>query len=57
MQNRLYNMMEELGGLEIPMNRPRGRQKNLRLREKDGVRAAGFPKAMIVDEPPKKKHK
>ena len=57
MQNRLYNMMEELGGLEIPMNRPRGRQKNLRLREKDGVRAADFPKAMIVDEPPKKKHK
>jgi hypothetical protein len=50
-------MREELGGLEIPLNRPGGREENLRLRGKDGVRAADFPKAMIVDEPPKKKHK
>ncbi|SVE63937.1 uncharacterized protein METZ01_LOCUS516791, partial [marine metagenome] len=52
MQNRLYNMMEELGGLEIPMNRPRGRQRNLRLRPRDGVKAADFPGAIIADELP-----
>mgnify|MGYP001826348939 FL=1 len=51
MQNRLYAMMEELGGMEIPMNPPRGRQQNKRLRNRDGVKAADFPEAFIVDEP------
>lgn len=51
MQGRLYAMMEELGGMEIPMNPPRGRQQNKRLRTRDGVKAADFPEAFIVDEP------
>ena len=51
MQNRLYAMMEELGGMEIPMNPPRGRQQNKRLRNRAGVKAADFPEAFIVDEP------
>lgn len=56
MQDRLYSMMEELGGMQIPLNPPRGRQQNKRLRGKGlggrgGERAADFPEAMIVDEP------
>jgi N-acetylglucosamine-6-sulfatase len=56
MQDRLYAMMEELGGMNIPMNPPRGRQQNKRLRSKGidgrgGQQAADFPEAMIVDEP------
>ena len=51
MQSRLYEMMAELGGMEIPMNPPRGRQQNKRLRSRDGVKGADFPEAMVVDEP------
>ena len=40
-----------LGGMEIPMNPPRGRQQNKRLRSRDGVKASDFPEAFIVDEP------
>lgn len=51
MQDRLYEMMDELGGMEIPLNPPRGRQQNKRLRELGGVKAADFPEAFIADEP------
>ncbi|MEM6776491.1 MAG: sulfatase [Planctomycetota bacterium] len=51
MQNRLYEMMDELGGMQIPLNPPRGRQQNKRLRSRGGVRAADFPEAFIVDDP------
>ena len=59
MQNRLYDMMQELGGMNIPLNPPRGRQQNKRLRGKgvagrSGEQAADFPEAMIVDEPLRK---
>lgn len=57
MQNRLYEMMDELGGMTIPMNPPRGRQQNKRLRDRDGVQAADFPKAFIADEPLRKELK
>jgi N-acetylglucosamine-6-sulfatase len=50
MQDRLYTMMEDLGGMEIPLNRPRGQRKIERLRSRDGVKAADFPEAFIVDE-------
>lgn len=53
MQERLYDMMEELGGMQIPMNRPRGGQQNKRLRSRDATSAA-FPEALIVDEPLRK---
>jgi N-acetylglucosamine-6-sulfatase len=56
MQTRLYEMMAELGGMQIPLNAPRGRQQNKRLRSKGthglgGEKAADFPEAMMVDEP------
>ncbi|MEL7500259.1 MAG: sulfatase [Planctomycetota bacterium] len=54
MQDRLYAMMDELGGMAIPINPPRGRQQNKRLRDRDGVNAADFPEAMVVDEPLRK---
>jgi len=59
MQQRLYAMMDELGGMNIPMNPPRGRQRNKRLRSKGingrgGEQAADFPESMIVDEPLRK---
>lgn len=57
MQNRLYEMMEELGGMEIPLNPPRGRQQNKRLRNRGGVDGANFPDALIVDEPLRKELK
>ena len=53
LQNRLFDMMEELGGMQIPMNRPRGQQMNKRLRTR-GSDAADFPEALIVDEPLRK---
>lgn len=54
MQSRLYAMMDELGGMEIPLNPPRGRQQNKRLRDRNGVKATDFPEAFIVDEPLRK---
>ncbi|MCR9200102.1 MAG: sulfatase [Planctomycetaceae bacterium] len=57
MQDRLYAMMDELGGMEIPLNPPRGTQKNKRLRDRGGVKATDFPEALIVDEPLRKELK
>ncbi|MEM8669378.1 MAG: sulfatase [Planctomycetota bacterium] len=57
MQNRLYAMMDELGGMTIPINPPRGTQKNKRLRDRNGVESADFPEAFIVDEPLRKELK
>lgn len=51
MEGRLYQMMTELGGMEIPMNPPRGQSNNLRLRNRQGDRAADFPPDFVVDEP------
>lgn len=57
MQDRLYEMMDELGGMEIPLNPPRGRQQDKRLRDRGGMKAADFPEAFIVDEPLRKELK
>jgi N-acetylglucosamine-6-sulfatase len=54
MQKRLYEMMEDLGGMAIPVNPPRGRQQNKRLRSRGGVNAADFPEAFAVDKPLRK---
>lgn len=59
MQQRLYAMMDELGGMQIPLNPPRGRQQNKRWRNPDvtglsGEESADFPEAMVVDEPLRK---
>ena len=50
MQNRLYDMMEDLGGMAIPLNPPRGNRQVKRLRERGGEKSANFPEAFIVDE-------
>jgi len=51
MQDRLFTMMGELGGMEIPLNAPHGTSSNLRLRSRGGQEAADFPEPLIVDEP------
>lgn len=51
MEKRLYEMMADLGGMEIPLNPPHGTSSNLRLRSRGGSEAADFPESMIVDEP------
>ena len=51
MEQRLFRMMADLGGMDIPMNAPRGGFNNKRLRERDGDQAADFPSDFVVDEP------
>ena len=53
MENRLYKMMANLGGMEIPMNQPRGNSNNKRLRTRDGDTAADFPSDVVLDQPEK----
>jgi N-acetylglucosamine-6-sulfatase len=50
MEQQLYAMMEELGGMEIPLNAPMGGSRDKRLRTRNGERAADFPAPFIVDE-------
>ena len=50
MENRLYKMMEELGGMDIPMNQPRGNSNNKRLGTRQGDDAADFPSDFVLDE-------
>ncbi len=51
METRLYAMMAELGGMEIPLNAPRGNSQNKRLRGRGGKKAADFPEPLVVDAP------
>lgn len=51
METRLYEMMAELGGMEIPMNAPRGSSQNKRLRQRGGKKAADFPEPFVLDTP------
>lgn len=51
MEAKLYAMMGELGGMEIPLNAPQGGSQNKRLRPRGGDRAADFPAPLVVDEP------
>lgn len=51
MENRLYRMMNDLGGMAIPLNAPAGGSQNKRLRDRGGDEAAAFPGALVVDEP------
>ena len=51
METRLYEMMDELGGLSIPLNAPRGNLQNKRLRGRGGKKAADFPDPLVLDKP------
>jgi N-acetylglucosamine-6-sulfatase len=57
METRLYDMMDEMGGSNIPLNRPRGNSSNIRLRSRGGEQGADFPAPMVVDEPPNRNAK
>jgi len=54
MENRLYKMMAELGGMDIPMNPPKGHSNNKRLRIRGGETAADFPANVVTDKALKK---
>lgn len=51
MENKLYAMMTEMGGMEIPLNQPAGWINNKRLHGRGGARASDFPDPMVVDQP------
>ncbi len=51
MEETLFDMMADLGGMEIPMNAPLGRVSGVRYRSRGGQEAADFPDPLIVDEP------
>ena len=51
MENRLYQMMEELGGMQVPLNAPLGGSANKRLGPRGGKQAADFPDPLVVAEP------
>lgn len=51
MENDLYAKMADLGGMEIPLNQPKGGTNNIRLRKRGGEKAADFPEPMVVDKP------
>jgi len=43
--------MAEMGGMEIPLNAPRGHSQNKRFAPRDGHRAAGFPRPFVLEKP------
>lgn len=51
MENQLYRMMEKLGGMEIPLNQPKGGFNDKRLRSRSGEKAVDFPTSKVVDQP------
>ncbi len=51
MENELYQMMGELGGMEIPLNQPKGGINDKRLRSRGGDKSADFPPSKVVEEP------
>ena len=51
MENKLYEMMRELGGMEVPLNQPKGNSANKRLRSRGGQHASDFPDPLVVDKP------
>lgn len=51
LENKLYEMLGDAGGMDIPMNQPKGNSQNKRWDDKGGNSGADFPKAIVVDEP------
>ncbi|MHC4398764.1 MAG: hypothetical protein ACYTG0_03700 [Planctomycetota bacterium] len=49
MEDELYARLAEVGGMQIPLNQPRGRSQNLRLKGRSAP--GGFPDRLQVDEP------
>jgi len=57
MEDRLYEMLADAGGMDIPMNQPAGRSQNKRWLDKGGRQSADFPKSLVVEEPINKQAK
>jgi len=51
MEDKLYAMLNDQGGMDIPMNKPSGWSQNIRYRKRGGDKAANFPASFVVDEP------
>jgi N-acetylglucosamine-6-sulfatase len=51
MEDELYRMMGELGGMDIPLNQPKGGFNDKRLRGRGGEKAVDFPPSKVVDKP------
>ena len=51
LEQRLYAMMDDLGGMEVPLNAPAGNSQNKRLAPRGGHSASDFPTPIVVDEP------
>lgn len=49
MEDELYARLAEFGGMQIPLNQPRGSSNNLRLRNRSAP--GSFPDRFVVDEP------
>jgi N-acetylglucosamine-6-sulfatase len=50
-ENQLYTMLDDQGGMYIPLNQPRGGSQNKRLSTRGGDGASDFPAHMVVEEP------
>lgn len=51
MEAQLYKMLDDEGGMDIPMNQPSGTYRDLRYSERGGNKSADFPKKNVVDKP------
>lgn len=51
MESKLYEMLNDKGGMDIPMNQPKGKLYNVRYGPRNGDTAADFPENLVVDEP------
>ncbi|MER2491788.1 sulfatase family protein [Catenovulum sediminis] len=51
MKNHLFDMLADQGGMDIPMNKPKGNESYIRLRTRGGDKAADFPEHYVVDKP------
>lgn len=51
LEQRLYAMMDDLGGMEVPLNAPAGNSQNKRLETRHGRNASDFPAPIVVDQP------
>ena len=49
MEDKLYGMLAESGGMFIPLNQPRGGSQNKRLESRS--KPGAFPGHLVVDEP------
>lgn len=51
MENKLYGMLSDEGGMFIPLNQPRGTSQNKRLKTRGGDKAGDFPESLVVEKP------